>query len=41
MELVISISFGIWFLIGSIFYGFITKVNHKKDEKSTKEGGKE
>ncbi len=32
MELVISIAFGLWFLIGAIFYGFITRPekNNKK-----------
>ena len=36
MELVLSISFGIWFLIGAIFYGFITKIDHKKKLMSPK-----
>ena len=30
MELVLSIAFGIWFLIGAIFYGDITRIDYKK-----------
>ncbi len=41
MELVLSIAFGVWFLIGAIFYGFITKVKENDEEKiNVKKGGK-
>ncbi len=36
MELVLSIFFGIWFLIGAIFYGFITRIDYKNNDKMTK-----
>ena len=39
MEMVLSIAFGIWFLIGAIFYGFITKTDYKKSNSEKKKRG--
>ena len=29
MELILSISFGVWFVIGGIFYGYVTRNKEK------------
>ena len=36
MELALSIAFGIWFLVGAIFYGFITKIDKKDSNEKLK-----